>query len=233
MPDRSLKMKRRIFGFQRRVWWPKWTPASRRSRMEATAIEIAPFSVELVLLRTGLGAHRLQKPAPAPRLDPPGRGTGRRKSSGEPRTAPCRAPVGVSAGVGDVVAAARDVPERRGAALPSRAERNWSSPKRGAGRDRSSCGRGPRRASGRPRRGRRSGSRAGSASPGAAARPSRRRRRPRTSSRSSGRRVSCQRPPDGLTVAIVDSFVAPNARPLIVTAPPAGPAAPLSTVCEP
>src|SRR3954463_1028806 len=26
-------MKRRIFGFQRRVWWPKWTPASRSSRM--------------------------------------------------------------------------------------------------------------------------------------------------------------------------------------------------------
>ena len=31
MPLRSPKMKRRIFGFQRRVWWPKWTPASSSS----------------------------------------------------------------------------------------------------------------------------------------------------------------------------------------------------------
>ena len=36
MPPRSVKMKRRIFGFQRRVWWPKWTPASSSSRMETT-----------------------------------------------------------------------------------------------------------------------------------------------------------------------------------------------------
>src|SRR5438105_36995 len=36
MPPRSPKMKRFIFGFQRRVWWPKWTPASRRSRIVTT-----------------------------------------------------------------------------------------------------------------------------------------------------------------------------------------------------
>src|ERR671925_318254 len=36
MPPRSVKMKRRILGFQRRVWWPKCTPASRSSRMETT-----------------------------------------------------------------------------------------------------------------------------------------------------------------------------------------------------
>src|SRR4051794_6088121 len=39
-------MKRRIFGFQRRVWWPKWTPASsssRRSTWVSVAIE-APWS---------------------------------------------------------------------------------------------------------------------------------------------------------------------------------------------
>src|SRR3954447_24791386 len=38
-------MKRRIFGFQRRVWWPKWTPASssaRRSTWVSVAIE-APW----------------------------------------------------------------------------------------------------------------------------------------------------------------------------------------------
>src|SRR5689334_15820733 len=47
MPSRSPKMKRRILGFQRRVWWPKWTPASsssRRSTWVSVAIE-APWVV--------------------------------------------------------------------------------------------------------------------------------------------------------------------------------------------
>jgi len=43
MPPRSPKMKRFIFGFQRRVWWPKWTPASKSSRMLTTATGWAPF----------------------------------------------------------------------------------------------------------------------------------------------------------------------------------------------
>src|SRR6185437_5037136 len=33
MPPRSPKMNRRILGFQRLVWWPKWTPASSSSRI--------------------------------------------------------------------------------------------------------------------------------------------------------------------------------------------------------
>src|SRR3989337_172819 len=33
MPLRSPKMYSFIFGFQRRVWWPKWTPASSSSFM--------------------------------------------------------------------------------------------------------------------------------------------------------------------------------------------------------
>src|SRR4051812_38647969 len=33
MPLRAPKMKLFIFGFQRLVWWPKWTPASIISRM--------------------------------------------------------------------------------------------------------------------------------------------------------------------------------------------------------
>src|SRR5437016_9330597 len=55
MPPRSAKMKRRILGFQRRVWWPKWTPASSRSRIETapafveTAME-APSRLVLVVL---------------------------------------------------------------------------------------------------------------------------------------------------------------------------------------
>src|SRR6186997_2916202 len=48
MPPRSVKMKRFIFGFQRRVWWPKWTPASRSSRIETTdnAVLLAVWIVE-------------------------------------------------------------------------------------------------------------------------------------------------------------------------------------------
>src|SRR6185437_14686775 len=36
MPLRSVKMYRFIFGFQRRVWWPKWTPLSRSCFMVTT-----------------------------------------------------------------------------------------------------------------------------------------------------------------------------------------------------
>src|SRR5215217_3238081 len=38
MPLRSVKMKRFIFGFQRRVWCPKWTPLSSSCFMLTTAI---------------------------------------------------------------------------------------------------------------------------------------------------------------------------------------------------
>src|SRR5689334_506694 len=34
MPLRAPKMNGRIFGFQRFVWWPKCTPASRSARIE-------------------------------------------------------------------------------------------------------------------------------------------------------------------------------------------------------
>src|SRR5438046_1979766 len=54
MPDRSVKMKRRILGFQRRVWWPKWTPASSSSRIETTGTDSAPFGW-VGLLPAGLG----------------------------------------------------------------------------------------------------------------------------------------------------------------------------------
>src|SRR5919198_2713100 len=54
MPPRSVKMKRRILGFQRRVWWPKWTPASRSSRIETTGTD-RPLSVGLDFGRRGRG----------------------------------------------------------------------------------------------------------------------------------------------------------------------------------
>ena len=43
MPLRSPKMNRFIFGFQRRVWCPKWTPASSSCFMVTTgAIWFSP-----------------------------------------------------------------------------------------------------------------------------------------------------------------------------------------------
>src|SRR6266571_1964628 len=38
MPLRSVRMNRFILGFQRRVWWPKWTPLSRSCLMVTTGV---------------------------------------------------------------------------------------------------------------------------------------------------------------------------------------------------
>src|SRR6478752_4835323 len=45
---RSPKMYGFIFGFQRCVWWPKWTPASRSWRIDKSgnAMPCYPFPVE-------------------------------------------------------------------------------------------------------------------------------------------------------------------------------------------
>src|SRR3954467_8546950 len=54
-------MKRFIFGFQRRVWWPKWTPASSSSFMETTGMG-APFMVGVAFAggaRASAGLERL------------------------------------------------------------------------------------------------------------------------------------------------------------------------------
>ncbi len=49
MPFRSPKMYSFIFGFQRFVWWPKWTPASSRSFIaiaaQADPLLLVPISV--------------------------------------------------------------------------------------------------------------------------------------------------------------------------------------------
>src|SRR3989441_3700006 len=64
MPPRSVKMKRFIFGFQRRVWCPKWTPASRSSFMETTGMS-APFSVSTAYHRRRLGGDREHRRPPS------------------------------------------------------------------------------------------------------------------------------------------------------------------------
>src|SRR5450756_2195976 len=45
MPLRSEKMYGFIFGFQRRVWCPKWTPASCRAFIVTTAMTLPPVPV--------------------------------------------------------------------------------------------------------------------------------------------------------------------------------------------
>ena len=42
MPLRSAKMYGFILGFQRRVWWPKWTPASSSWRIETDGMGRGP-----------------------------------------------------------------------------------------------------------------------------------------------------------------------------------------------
>src|ERR1044072_8486364 len=63
MPPRSVKMNRFIFGFQRRVWWPKWTPASRRSFMATTGMS-RPFLGSVVVRRRGCDGDRAGRPPP-------------------------------------------------------------------------------------------------------------------------------------------------------------------------
>src|SRR5438132_10016119 len=65
-------MKRRILGFQRRVWWPKWTPASSSSRMETTDM-LVPFWLRNCQ-PAGPGWNRRPSNAgTATRAEPPGR----------------------------------------------------------------------------------------------------------------------------------------------------------------
>ena len=43
MALRFSKMNGFIFGFQRLVWWPKWTPASRSSVINSVDIVMRAF----------------------------------------------------------------------------------------------------------------------------------------------------------------------------------------------
>ena len=76
MPPRSAKMKRRIFGFQRRVWWPKWTPASSSSRMETAPALVdcheSSFRIRLSSCAGGVEAHLPQRRGTRAAAGPPG-----------------------------------------------------------------------------------------------------------------------------------------------------------------
>src|SRR5262245_48295546 len=79
MPPRSVKMNRFIFGFQRRVWWPKWTPASSRSFMETTGMERPFLGLDCLSaggFEAGTSAYSPQAQATVRREDPPGRWVG-------------------------------------------------------------------------------------------------------------------------------------------------------------
>ena len=59
---RSPKMKGDIFGFQKRVWWPKWTPASSICRMDTLAM--SKLLVGLVLRAPACGNRSLGNGTP-------------------------------------------------------------------------------------------------------------------------------------------------------------------------
>src|SRR4051794_27564687 len=102
MPPRSPWMKRRILGFQRRVWCPKCTPDSSSSLMPTSAME-SPFGCELGTAPGGVGVGRTRLTAPGraaslelPRWDRPGRWWKMHpavyaSSLGPPRSGPVRA----------------------------------------------------------------------------------------------------------------------------------------------
>src|SRR3954471_1830874 len=68
MPPRSPWMKRRILGFQRRVWCPKCTPDSSSSLMPTSAIGVLPGKVDLERRRAVSGGGRTRR---ARRAGPP------------------------------------------------------------------------------------------------------------------------------------------------------------------
>src|ERR687893_3102711 len=109
MPLRSVKMKRFIFGFQRRVWCPKCTPESSSCFMVTTAMAGAHLDVSgvtgsaatLMRLSRRAGSDRRPgaRPATGPRFDhrsqqgppdaeAPGRGERWRAKSTRTRAAP-------------------------------------------------------------------------------------------------------------------------------------------------
>src|SRR5260370_11628013 len=60
MPLRSPKMYSFIFGFHRRVWWPKWTPASRSSFIVISTANVPPQ--ELAACSYGAPAAAAERP---------------------------------------------------------------------------------------------------------------------------------------------------------------------------
>jgi hypothetical protein len=57
-------MKGFILGFQRRVWWPKWIPASSRLRIETDGMNWPPAVTSSAALLPGTGSPRAYGTAP-------------------------------------------------------------------------------------------------------------------------------------------------------------------------
>ena len=62
IPLRSAKMNGFILGFQRRVWWPKWTPASSSWRIETDGTVGGEPPVRLYPPRTLVGTATRRRP---------------------------------------------------------------------------------------------------------------------------------------------------------------------------
>src|SRR3954454_9298207 len=100
MPLRSVKMNRFIFGFQRRVWCPKWTPLSSSCFMLTTAIAASLLTSAAAAALLGCRGHRevhrpgdLRHHSPGgcpqgPRWRQPRRSAGRGGGAADPGGAP-------------------------------------------------------------------------------------------------------------------------------------------------
>src|SRR5947208_1646027 len=77
MPLRSVRMYRFIFGFQRRVWCPKWTPLSSSCFMVTTAMALfAPRVSGAAAAAARFGCRGTPgdvRPGAVPALEPAGR----------------------------------------------------------------------------------------------------------------------------------------------------------------
>src|SRR6267143_2850605 len=63
MPFRSPKMYSFIFGFQRRTWWPKCTPASNNSFIVTVTKQLSPLcQLVYVLAASGVPKARDNQP---------------------------------------------------------------------------------------------------------------------------------------------------------------------------
>src|SRR5712672_1466127 len=111
MPDRSVKMKRRILGFQRRVWWPKCTPASSSSRMEATAMTDSFFGFDWAGSGGARGRTGRKGRHPRPRRIRRVVGLDAGSLAADREGIARGAPVAVVSLKTDVIAAARHIPE--------------------------------------------------------------------------------------------------------------------------
>src|SRR5919204_5317403 len=92
MPFRSMKMKRRILGFQRRAWCPKWTPDSRSCFIVTTAMCVSLVPPPAILSTWEGRPAGVRSTELRARSEIKSRRSVRQRSAGPPRLALVREP---------------------------------------------------------------------------------------------------------------------------------------------